>query len=259
MFTLKEAQKKLEEHQIDVSLAIYLKRYLERPEDFEQAIHRLIQCEPVQYIVGKVPFYHTMIEVNKNVLIPRFETEELVEKTITRIRRMKNKRPHILDLGTGSGCIAIALKKEIPEAFVDAVDLSKEALSIAQKNAIQNGTKINFYEGNLLEPITRTYDVIISNPPYIADDEEIMEIVYQNEPHMALYAPQNGQYFYREILKNVFPHLEKNSMIAFEIGSEQGQPLLDVAKAYFPEATITIEQDLQGRDRFLFIERGETD
>ena len=228
----------------------YLKKYYKG--NIDDAIHRLNNGEPVQYIVGNVDFYGNIIEVNKNVLIPRFETEELVSKTIMYIKKYFNKKIDIVDLGTGSGCIAITLKKEL-DCNMDAVDISSEVLEVAKKNAINNEVKINFYLGNMLEPLNKKYDCIISNPPYIKYDEEIMDLVKNNEPHTALYAEENGLYFYKEILSNASNYLKEKAIIAFEIGYEQGKEVKELAKKYFSNSIIKLEKDMQGKDRFVFI------
>ena len=149
----------------------YLEKYLPK-EKLEEGKLRLKKGEPVQYIVGNVDFYGNKINVNKNVLIPRFETEELVEKTINYIKKYFGKKIDIVDLGAGSGCIAITLKKEI-DCNMDAVDISSDALSVARENAKINNVDINFYEGDMLKPLNKKYDVIISNPPYISYNEEM--------------------------------------------------------------------------------------
>lgn len=229
----------------------YLKKYL-KDKTLDEGIELLNKGIPVQYIVGNVDFYGYNFKVNENVLIPRFETEELVEKTIKYINKYLDKKIDILDLGTGSGCIAITLKKEL-DCNVDAVDISPKALEIAKLNAKNNNVDITFYEGDMLNPINKIYDVIISNPPYIAYNEEIMEIVKNNEPHTALYAEDNGLKYYKDIISNANKYLNKKSIIAFEIGEKQGKVILEYAKNYFKDSIITVEKDMQNRDRFVFI------
>lgn len=232
----------------------YLKKYLHPEDDYDLALKRLNAGEPVQYIVGDVDFYGYIIEVNKSVLIPRRETEELVEKTLFYIKKLfSNSNLDIIDIGTGSGCISIAIKKNLPKAQLTAIDISKEALKVAQKNAIKNNVNINFIQSDLFINVNNQYDVIISNPPYIREDEKIMDIVKNNEPHLALYAKDNGLYFYKEILKESRKYLKEKSIIAFEIGEEQGQDIIKIAESYFPTANIILEQDLQHLDRFIFI------
>lgn len=229
----------------------YLKKYL-KEEQLEDGIKRLKNGEPVQYIVGNVDFYGNTIKVNKNVLIPRFETEELVNKTISYIKKYFCKKIKIVDLGTGSGCIAITLKKEL-NSLVTAVDISDEALEVARWNAKENNTEITFKKSDMLNKLNDKYDVIISNPPYISYDEEIMDVVKNNEPHLALYAKDNGLFFYKEILKKAGRYLNKQSIIAFEIGYLQANDIKSEALKYFPNSKISIEKDLQQRNRYVFI------
>lgn len=232
----------------------YLKTYYKG--NLEDAIKRLERGEPVQYIVGNVDFYGYNFLVNKNVLIPRFETEQLVEKTIEYIKILFNKKIDIADIGTGSGCIAITLKKEL-DCSVTAVDISREALQVARNNANKNNCFIDFLEGDMLKPLNKTYDVIISNPPYIRYDEDIMDIVKNNEPHLALYALNDGLYYYEEILQNAYKYINKDYLIAFEIGQEQARKIKELAELYLNTPFVKIEKDLQGLDRFVFITNGE--
>lgn len=230
----------------------YLKKYL--PSDkLEDGIKRLNNGEPVQYIVGNVDFYGYKINVNKNVLIPRFETEELVFKTINLIKKNLNENIKVLDIGTGSGCISIALKKEIPGLDITAVDISEDALVVAKNNALENNCEINFIKSDLFNNIDDKYDLIISNPPYISYDEQIMDIVKKNEPHLALYAKNNGLYFYEEIIKNSSNYLNDKNIIAFEIGYLQANEIKKMVHKYYPNANIIIEKDMQEKDRFVFI------
>lgn len=230
----------------------YLKKYL--PSDkLEDGIKRLNNGEPVQYIVGNVDFYGYKINVNKNVLIPRFETEELIFKTINLIKKNLNENIKVLDIGTGSGCISIALKKEIPGLDITAVDISEDALVVAKNNALENNCEINFIKSDLFNNIDDKYDLIISNPPYISYDEQIMDIVKKNEPHLALYAKNNGLYFYKEIIKNSSNYLNDKNIIAFEIGYLQANEIKKMAHKYYPNSNIIIEKDMQEKDRFVFI------
>jgi len=229
----------------------YLKKYLE-PSLYEDGLKKLEQGIPVQYIVGNVDFYGNIFEVNENVLIPRFETEELVEKTINYSKKYFDKKIEILDIGTGSGCIAITLSKYL-DSNVDALDISEEALEVSKKNNERNNANVNFFHSNLFENVNKKYDLIISNPPYIAYDEEIMDIVKNNEPNIALYADNDGLYFYEEILKNASNYLNDKAMIAFEIGESQGEKIKELVKTYLPNSKVLLEQDLQGKNRFIFV------
>lgn len=231
----------------------YLKKYLPKESNYQEALERLKNGEPVQYIVGDVNFYGNIIKVNKNVLIPRRETEELVEKTTAYIQKYLPVQNKILDIGTGSGCIAITLKKLLPSSEITAIDISKKALKIAKSNASLNKVEINFKESNLFQNIKDKYNCIISNPPYISKKEKIMDIVKNNEPHIALYAKENGLYFYQKILSESLNYLTTKSIIAFEIGETQAQEIIQIAKKYFPKAKVILEQDLQHLDRFIFI------
>lgn len=233
----------------------YLRKYLSK-DKLEEGLKLLEQGLAPQYIIGNVDFYGNLVEVNKNVLIPRFETELLVEYTIKYIKDIFKEKeiPHlnILDIGTGSGCIAITLKKEL-NSILTAIDISDEALKLAQKNAINNMVDIEFINSNIFSNIKDKYDIIISNPPYIREDEEIESIVKNNEPHLALYAKEEGLYFYKNILKEVSNYLNKKFLIAFEIGCEQGNQVKALANKYLDNVEIIIKKDYSNKDRFVFI------
>ena len=231
----------------------YLKKYLKK-EQLEEGIELLKSGIPPQYIVGNVNFYGNTINVDKRVLIPRFETELLVEKTINYIKK-KYPNPsnlNILDIGTGSGCIAITIKKEL-NANITAVDISNDALSVAKENAKNNNIDINFYQSDIFSNVNDKFNCIISNPPYIKEDEEIMDIVKNNEPHLALYANNSGLYFYDEILKNCSNYLTNDFIICFEIGYLQGESIKDLANKYLTNIEVKIEKDYSDKDRFVFI------
>jgi len=247
-----ELKKKLKDNGIEEKYYDYLFKYLEDKTKLENAINKLIQGSPIQYIIGNVEFYNSIINVNENVLIPRFETELLVDKLIKYIKNKFNNKINILDMCTGSGCIAISLKKEI-NSNIDAVDISKEALDVAKENSLLNNVNINFIESDLFTNVNNKYNVIVSNPPYISYDENIMDIVKNNEPNIALYALDNGLYFYKEILKNINNYLEKDFIIAFEIGMNQASSLIDIINKYLSNVEISVEKDYNNRDRFIFI------
>ena len=228
----------------------YLKKYLPK-EKLEEGLKRLEEGKPVQYIVGNVDFYDINLLVNKNVLIPRFETEYLVEKTINYAKKLKEPLD-ILDIGTGSGAIAITLAKHLNSKVI-ATDISEKALEIAQKNAKRNNTQITFKQSDTLKNVKGKFDIIISNPPYISKDETIDPLVKDNEPSLALYADNKGLYFYEEILKNIKPYLKEKSIIAFEIGMTQSEDITKIAQKYLPKAKIITEQDLTKKNRYIFI------
>lgn len=235
----------------------YLKKYIKENNldnnYYNNCLKELEQGKPIQYIIGNVDFYGNIIKVNNHVLIPRFETELLVDLTIKKIKKyFPNQNIDILDLGTGSGCIAISLKKEI-NSNIDALDISKEALELAKQNAIDNHVDINFINKDMTTFKDKKYDIIISNPPYISYDEEIMDIVRNNEPHLALYAKDNGLYFYKKILENI-PYITKeNYLICFEIGQSQSTAIVDIAKRILKDINISVDKDYSGKDRFIFI------
>ena len=231
----------------------YLKKYIHKEDNLEDAIKRLEAGEPVQYIIGDVDFYGNILKVNKNVLIPRRETEELVEKTTNYIKKYLSDNINILEIGTGSGCIPISIKKLLPDTTVFAADISKEALEVAMDNANTNKVDITFIQSDVFSNINNKFDCIISNPPYIRYDEEIMDVVKNNEPHLALFAEDNGLYFYKKIVNESDKYLNEKFIIAFEIGEEQGQDIIDIAKAKYPNAKVLLEKDMQHFDRFIFI------
>ena len=231
----------------------YLKKYIHKEDNLEEAIKRLEAGEPVQYIIGDVDFYGNILKVNKNVLIPRRETEELVEKTTNYIKKYLKDNISIIDIGTGSGCIPISLKKLLPKTNITAVDISPEALEVANDNAKTNNVDVTFLQSDVFSNVTHKYDCIISNPPYIRYDEDIMDIVKENEPHIALFAEDNGLYFYKKIINESDKYLNNKFIIAFEIGEEQGQDIINIAKNKYPNAKVLLEKDLQHFDRFIFI------
>ena len=229
----------------------YLKKYLDK-DKLEEGLEQLKQGIPVQYIVGNIDFYGNTINVNKNVLIPRFETELLVDKTIKYIKTNFKHHVDILDIATGSGCIAITLKKEI-DSTVDASDISESALKVAQENALNNKVDINFINSDMLTNITKKYDIIISNPPYLTKEDDIMDIVKNNEPEIALYAKDNGLYYYDVILKNIKNNLKDKYFIAFEIGYTQGEAIKNIALKYLDNINVKIEKDYSNKYLFVFI------
>ena len=228
----------------------YLKKYYKG--NIEDAYKLLEEGLPVQYIVGEVDFYGNIFKVNKNVLIPRFETEQLIELTMEYIHDKFDGCVDILDIGTGSGCIAITLKKNI-NCNVDAVDISTDALKVAEYNKKSNNVDINLFKSNMLNNVSKKYDVIISNPPYIGREEDIQGIVEKNEPHIALYADNDGLYYYEEILKNCKNNLKDNFIIAFEIGKSQGKLVKNLALKYLDNIDVFIKKDLNYLDRFVII------
>ena len=232
----------------------YLRKYL-KDKDLDTALKELESWIPVQYIVGNTNFYGYDFKVNRNTLIPRFETELLVEKTYNYIKKYFNKdNIKILDIGTGSGCIAITLNKLLNSCDITGIDISSEALEVAKENNIINNTNVKFIESDIFSNVSDKYDVIISNPPYISyDDIEVMDIVKNNEPHLALYAKDNGLYFYDKIIKDSSKYLNDKFIMAFEIGYKQGKDITKIVNKYYKDINMSVEKDYSGRDRFVFI------
>lgn len=222
-------------------------------KDIESDYNKLIKDYPIQYLIGYVNFYGYKINVNDSVLIPRYETEFLVEKTINYINNIfGNKKINILDLGCGSGAISIVLSKKT-NSNVFGIDISEKALKVAKNNAKENNTNIKFIKNDMLDNISDKYDVIISNPPYINEEENIMDRVKLYEPNIALYAPNNGLYYYEKILSNIKNNLKEKYLIAFEIGITQSTEISKMIKKYLPNSKYYIEKDLTNRDRYIFI------
>ena len=229
----------------------YLKKYYKG--NITDAIKRLEEGEPVQYIVGNVDFYGYILDVNKNVLIPRRETEELVEEVIKRSKNFDS--PVIIDVGTGSGAIAIALSKEL-NCHVYASDISNDALWVAKENAEKTNSNITLYQGNMLEPYIKNdikVDIIVSNPPYIKENEEIEDVVRNNEPSIALYAKNNGLEYYESIFKNASKILKDKYLIALEIGQTQGEDVKKIALTYLNNVKVEIKKDLSLKNRMVFV------
>ena len=220
---------------------------------YKEMIKKVLNREPIQYVLGNVNFYGYNFIVNKNVLIPRFETEELVSYTIDYINSLFHENVSIIDLGCGSGNIGITLKKKIDNSMVTCVDISEEALEVAKLNANNLNANIRFIKSNMLDEVTEKYNVIISNPPYISRNENIEDIVRDNEPHLALFADNDGLYFYEKILSTCKKNLQSKFLIAFEIGMTQKDKIIDIINKYFTNVTIDCKKDLSGRDRMIFI------
>jgi release factor glutamine methyltransferase len=218
------------------------------------AIQRLKKYEPLQYILGKTEFYGFTLQVGPGVLIPRPETEELVDLIIKRHSNYDSELK-ILDICTGSGCIPIALKKHLPIAEIYALDISPEALSLAKKNALQNQVEINFYESDVLKDnlLIRDLNIIVSNPPYVKLSEKSLmkENVLNYEPHLALFVEDHDPLiFYRQIIKEAQIALKPGGKIYFEINEALGEQVKQLLEKYnFNQ--ILIHQDLQGKSRIV--------
>ena len=224
---------------------------------FIDGVEKLKENEPLNYVLGYSYFYGYKMVVNENVLIPRFETEELVGLVLSKYDEyFKGQRVNLADVGTGSGAIAIALKKEESNLNVCASDISFDALNVAKQNAKNNGADITFYQGSMLEPLIENnikLDILVSNPPYIKQDEVLDPSVKDYEPHVALFGGDDGLKFYRMIFENAHKVLKEKSMLFFEIGYDQRENLTALASEYFKNAHIEVFKDINKKDRMLFI------
>lgn len=211
---------------------------------------------PIQYLLGKTNFYGLDFEVNENVLIPRPETEELVEWIITESsKREKSKKIKILDIGTGSGCIAVSLAKNIPNAEVYAIDVSKKALDTAKRNAINNNVDVTFLFQNILEVegLKCDFDIIVSNPPYVRnlEKEEIKKNVLDYEPHLALFVDDNDALvFYKKIATLAKNNLIENGQLYFEINQYLGKEMTDLLEK-MDFINIELRKDIYDNDRMI--------
>jgi len=235
------------------------------PEDLillKSSTKLLEQEIPIQYILGKTEFYGFPFILNEHVLIPRPETEELITSILEKVLKTKTfhtnakeKQLKILDIGTGSGCIPISLKKSLPFAEITAIDVSNEALTIAKKNAVLNKVDINLTQQDILNTtsLNQLYDVIVSNPPYVRESEkkEIKNNVLNNEPHMALFVEDNNPLvFYNKIAELAKNHLTKNGTLFFEINQYLGKETVELIKLKGFNK-IQLKKDIFGRDRII--------
>lgn len=223
---------------------------------YKKSLEALKENRPIQYVIGHVNFYGLQFKVNENVLIPRFETEELVENIKNYLKKKNLTNPKILDLGCGSGVIGLTLKHFFPDSDVTLVDISEDALKVAKENASNLNLDVNFLKSDWFSNIPLDkYDVIVSNPPYIKTNEEIEEIVKNNEPALALYGGADGLDCYRKILKDINKYLKDDYLIAFEIGYLEGDSLKELINNTIPNSKVTIKKDLSNKDRMFFVEK----
>lgn len=216
-------------------------------------LEKVIMDYPPQYVIGSVEFYGERLEVTEATLIPRPETEELVDECL---KQNKEETANVLDIGTGSGAIAIALKTHRPKWRVSAVDVSQAALKVAKRNAEKLSTDISFYEGDLLAPVQEEqFDIILSNPPYVAVEEwrEMDASVRKFEPKLALFADQNGLAIYQRLAQEIPRCLSAKGQVFLEIGYRQGNAVQTLFQAAFPNKIVTVKQDMQGLDRIIWV------
>ena len=275
---IKQAESKLDDEHKDVNVAKVLFYHLANKEPHElylmydeevnveletkflAGMEEYYQGKPIQYIKGVETFFGRDFKVNENVLIPRYETEELVENILYRIDDYfaDNDQLTLCDVGTGSGAIATSLALEEPRLKVYATDISREAVDVAKDNAKSLGAQVEFMVGDMLQPLLEKQikvDIFVSNPPYIPQEQEIEAMVKDNEPHVALFGGNDGLYFYRKIFQDVNPLLNDRALLAFEMGFDQRALMEAALQEYFPNDPYEINKDINGKDRMLFIYR----
>lgn len=210
---------------------------------------------PIQHILGYEWFYDLKLKVTHETLIPRPETEEIVDKFLQQTKQDDSLK--VLDIGTGTGAIAIVAKKQRPNDDVTGTDLSPKALAVAKENAEANGVAVRFLEGDLTAPVKdEKFDVILSNPPYIGEHEKNVmdQSVLDYEPPMALFAENDGLFIYQRLAKELPRLLNPNGKIYLEIGYQQGEAVKELFQKAFPEALVQIEKDLSGLDRLISVQ-----
>ena len=212
---------------------------------------------PLSHLAGFEYFYDRKFKVTKDVLSPRMETEELIYKVIEYIKSINKNNIKILDLCTGSGIIGITLRKELEFKPLEVVasDISEDALKVAKENAIMNEAEVKFIQSDIFENINEKFDIIVSNPPYIAYNDKITmeDNVLNYDPHLALFAEEDGMYFYREIVENAKEYLEEDGQVFFEIGYDQREKILKLANDNGFKAEVY--KDINGRDRMAILVR----
>lgn len=228
---------------------------INKENEYKEYIEKIIKGKPVQYITNNQEFMKLNFYVDENVLIPQPDTEILVEEVIKSIDIMENIE--ILDMCTGSGCIGISLAKNVENTKVTLVDISKEAIEIAKKNAIQNGVenKVTFIQSDMFENVKGKFDIIVSNPPYIKTDIiQTLDKQVQNEPHIALDGGEDGLDFYKMLINEAHKYLKKDGKIFLEIGYDQKQEVESLAKQSKHYKKIETIKDLSQNDRVIILE-----
>ena len=225
---------------------------------FNEYFKRYLNGEPLYYILKEAPFYGKTFNVNSKVLIPRNETEELVLYVINYVKKHKLEKVTILDVGTGSGCIAVTLNLEIKDSKVTGVDISNDALEIAKMNNDKLNGKVNFYISDCFDEVIKrkeTYQIIVSNPPYIDRDSFVEKSVLDYEPHLALFADNKGLAILERLIKDIDKVLEKNGLAIFEISPEQEENLKNIAHKYIPSYQIEFVKDINNFVRFMVLKK----
>ena len=222
----------------------------------EDIYTKLVAHIPAQYIIGHAEFFEMQLKVDERVLIPRPETEELVELILAENPKENLK---VLDIGTGSGAIALALAKNRPDWSVTAADISQDALDVANENAKNQNLQIFLKKSDCFTEISEKYDIIVSNPPYISreDESEVGLNVLNSEPHLALFADEDGLAIYRRIAEDAKDYLKDGGKIYLEIGYKQGQSVPELFRKHLPEQRVRTLKDQFGQDRMVVIDDGQ--
>lgn len=226
-------------------------------ERFQEALQRLLKQEPLQHILGYEYFYGYKFKVNEDVLIPRPETEELVANVLADYDEyFHGQKVCAIDVGSGSGAIAISLKKEEDNLQMYASDISEKAVMVAKENAQALGVDVTFLVGDMLQPFIDEnikVDILVSNPPYIPVEEQMEKSVVDFEPHVALFGGEDGLKFYRMIFENAHKVIKEKAILAFEMGYNQKEAMEKEARKYFPTDRMETVKDLNGKNRMFFI------
>ncbi|MDW0108631.1 peptide chain release factor N(5)-glutamine methyltransferase [Sporosarcina aquimarina] len=274
--TLKRLEIQLANRQLDLNAALLLMEHVTelsrasllaelrepltepKAKRFEVLAAELLTGKPVQHIIGQEWFYGRPFIVSEDVLIPRPETEELVQGALGRAAKIFGDESILAaDIGTGSGAIAVTFQLEYSNVRMTATDISEAALTIARKNAEKNGAHINFRQGDLAQPLSgEKWDVILSNPPYIDQEEatSMSPTVVNYEPHSALFAEESGLALYRKLSETLPSIMNERALIGLEIGYQQGAAVQSLFQKAFPKAKVELVQDLNGKDRMIFCE-----
>ncbi|AIO18010.1 Release factor glutamine methyltransferase [Candidatus Izimaplasma bacterium HR1] len=240
----------------DLILSLSEEMPTELYDNFLYGVDRYItQNIPVQHIIGYEYFFGYKFIVNSEVLIPRFETEELVANVLEQYDNVFNGEPvKVVDIGTGSGCLAVTLSAEEQLMDVTATDISETALEVARANNENLGGRVKFFSGDLYEPLKdQKFDILVSNPPYIPNDEYVEGLVKDNEPHVALFGGKDGLDFYRKIIEGAESILNDKYIIAFEHAYDKAKELKKIINKNIKDVEIIQKKDMQGKDRMTFV------
>lgn len=233
----------------------FFDKEVKNEEKLQSMLKRVLDGEPIQYVIGKTQFLDWVFNVNKNVLIPRVETEELAANILKILEQSKLENLHVVDLCCGSGCLGICIKDRFKNFDVTCIDISKEALDVAKENAKKYNVDINFINDDFIKPLINTnkkVDILVCNPPYIEDESTIDEQVYKHEPHLALLAKPAWK-FYEIIFQYYKTFMSDNFAMFFEIGENMEKDLTNIMNINMDNVTFIFRKDIYGKTRFLFV------